>query len=391
MKPFIPNSEFEDRIQKTQQEMKKEGLDLLLCYGNEAEPQYVRYYSNYSPLFESSSVLIPVEGEPYLLIGPEGETFASEFSRIKNIRKILYLRESSEPEYPNATLDTFEQIFKEISNNREISKFGIAGYGLIPQVVYRELRNSLDTLGGVEIVKSDSLVTKLRMIKSNNEIACLQEAYNIAEYALKSVLETIHIGMTENEVKGIALRAIYEKGAESEGYPFWILTGEGSNKAIGKCRNKVIQKGDIIQVQLSARYEGYVSTLGRAIVAGKPTEEQEALINAGLEVEKAILSAAKPGVNARAINEIHYSTLDKLGFADHILYGPVHGTGLMENEHPWIESSSDYILEPGMTFCTCLYLGDDKNKVGIRIEDGFLITKEGAKLFSDYERRVIQI
>ena len=44
-----------------------------------------------------------------------------------------------------------------------------------------------------------------------------------------------------------------------------------------------------------------------------------------------------------------------------------------------------------MTFCTCVYLGDDKNEIGLRIEDGFLVTAEGTESFSDYRREVIEI
>ena len=51
--------------------------------------------------------------------------------------------------------------------------------------------------------------------------------------------------------------------------------------------------------------------------------------------------------------------------------------------------SSD--LEENMTFCTCVYLGDDKNEIGLRIEDGFLVTAEGTESFSDYRREVIEI
>lgn len=69
--PSIPLSEFRERVIKTQTSMKKAGYDMLLCYGNEAEPQYVRYFSNYWPSFETAGVLIPAEGKPILLIGPE--------------------------------------------------------------------------------------------------------------------------------------------------------------------------------------------------------------------------------------------------------------------------------------------------------------------------------
>ena len=90
MKPRIPNHEFNERILNTQKVMREEGLDLLLCYGNECEPQYTRYYADYWPLFESAGVLIPVEGEPILLIGAESETFASSFHVLKKFVRFYF-------------------------------------------------------------------------------------------------------------------------------------------------------------------------------------------------------------------------------------------------------------------------------------------------------------
>ena len=90
MKIRIEDKEFKERILRTQKEMEKEGIDVLFAYGNEAEPQYVRYYSDYWPSFESAGVLIPLEGDPILIIGPESETFASHVSRIEKIRRVLY-------------------------------------------------------------------------------------------------------------------------------------------------------------------------------------------------------------------------------------------------------------------------------------------------------------
>ena len=87
MKPKIERAEFLDRIRKTQELMKQQGIDLLFAYGNEAEPQFIRYYSNYWPNFELAGVLIPAEGEATLIIGPESETFASSVSQIERIRR----------------------------------------------------------------------------------------------------------------------------------------------------------------------------------------------------------------------------------------------------------------------------------------------------------------
>ena len=98
--PSIPLSEYKERVKKVQEIMKKEGFDLILSYGNEAEPQYVRYFSNYWPSFETAGVLIAQEGDPILLIGPESYTYASDRSKISEICRLKAFRESSEPEYP---------------------------------------------------------------------------------------------------------------------------------------------------------------------------------------------------------------------------------------------------------------------------------------------------
>lgn len=391
MKPKISDLEYKQRILNTQKMMKEQGLDLLLAYGNEAEPQYVRYYSNYWPSFETAGVLIPQKGEPILLIGPESMTFASGVSKIDKVRKVPAFRESSEPEYPGAVLDTFETVIEEAMGGGVPGNVGIAGSCLISHVIYEQLEKALKAFGEAKILKADLLVAKLRAIKSEEEISCMKEAYRITEYAMKKVLDSVRTGMTENQLKGIALAAIFEQGGEAEAYPFWILAGKDSNQAISRCRNKVIEEGDIVQIQVAARYEGYAATMGRPVVMGKATEEQKALINAGLAAQKAILDTVRSGVNAGDISKAHYNVLKALGFEDHILYGPCHGTGLMEGEYPWIESTSDYPLEENMTFCTCVYLGNDRERIGIRVEDGFVVRKDGAESLSDYRRELIEI
>ncbi len=390
MKPVISNEEFKRRVLQTQQKMKEANLDLLLCFANEAEPQFVRYYSNYWPSFEFAGVLIAQEGEPVLIIGPESGTYASGTSKIKKIRKLLAFRESSNPEYPGIKLDSFRSILNDDFGLQSVSRAGVAGYGLITYQIFREFEKACGEFGAGAIVNADEIVSSLRMIKSEDELACMKEAYRIASEAMKAVIEKIAVGMTENQVKGIALAKIFAEGGEGESYPFWILTGKGSNQAISRCRNKVIQAGDLVQVQVAARYEGYASTIGRPIYMGKADDGMKKFIEAGYLVQKEILKIAKPGVPAKKISDKHYEVLKELGFDQYILYGPVHGTGLMEGESPWIESVSDYNLQENMTFCTCLYLGDDEKSIGLRVEDGFVITKEGAVLLSDVQSGLIE-
>ncbi len=387
----IPDSEFQERVKKVQAAMAREGFDMLLCYGNEAEPQFVRYFSDYWPSFETAGVLIPKSGEAKLLIGPESKTYATDRSRIADIKLLKAFRESSEPEYPGKPLDTFTSVFAECEGGDSIKRFGVAGLPLMTVGVYSALQEALKPFGDVKVEKADHIVSAIRMIKSENELACMRKAAEITYKTMQYVLENIHVGMTETQVVGLALGKMHELGAERESYPLWVLTGEGSDQAISRPRQKAIQKGDMTFLQIGARYEGYASSIGRAVVFGKATDEQRALIEAGYEVQKTVLEFTKAGVPARDVAKLHLETVKKLGFEDHYLYGPFHGNGLMEGEAPWVEVDSDYVLEENMTFCSDIFLGSHETKRGIRIEDVVRITKDGCENLTHFPREIFEI
>ena len=96
----IPEWEFKERIKRLQRELEARNLDVVLIYSNEAEFANVRYLADYWPAFESAGVVVPVDGEAILLVGPESDEYAKDRSKIKKIMKLLEYRESAEPEYP---------------------------------------------------------------------------------------------------------------------------------------------------------------------------------------------------------------------------------------------------------------------------------------------------
>jgi len=219
----IPDEEFKRRWEKVQAGVKAKGLDLLVAHSDEADFANVRYLSDYWPIFESAGVIVPAEGEPALLIGPESETFARDTSRIKKIYKLIEYRESAEPEYPNIQVDTFSSIFKELFGERKVKKIGLASYQIFPLPVYEGIRRAAPD---AEIIKSDEIIVDLRIIKSPVELEMLQEAFRISEAALKKTLKQMKPTMTELEVVGIIEEALYAEGAEYEGHPQYSLQGK---------------------------------------------------------------------------------------------------------------------------------------------------------------------
>ncbi len=243
----------------------------------------------------------------------------------------------------------------------------------------------------IKIENANEIVNRIRMIKTENELACMRAAAQITHKTFDYLLENIKVGMTEQQVVGLALGKMHELGAERESYPLWVLTGEGSNQAISRPRNKEIKKGDMTFIQIGARVDGYASSIGRPVVFGKATEEQRELIEVGYRAQKDVIARLKAGAIASDIAKFHVENVTGMGYGDWLLYGPCHGNGTMEGEAPWIETTADYPLEENMTFCVDIFLGSAEKKIGLRMEDVICVKKDGAEELTNYPRELFEI
>ncbi len=382
----IPKSEFQDRFKRVQKEVAARGLDALLTFGSEAEPQFVRYLSDYWPAFETAGVLVPVEGQPILIIGPETLAYAQGRSKIDSIRQILEYRESSEPEYPGIPLDTFPDVFDEASSGRGVKKLGIAGYPVATMPVYTALQ---EAMAGGELVRADDILIEMRKVKSENELELMRQSFRISEKAIEAVLNNIKPGMREVEVVGFAQEAIYRHGAEYEGHPMYLLSGPNSTAAIGRPGQRKLVPGEIVQLDIAARVAGYASSVGRPICLGHMPDDIRDFLQMGLDAENRTMEIMRAGVVARDVASQIAEFITQRGYGDAILYGPCHGVGLMECEHPWMETTSDYVVQENYTFQVDSFLHTPD--YGARWEDGIRVTRDGVEELSSYRRELIVI
>ncbi|MHB0874745.1 MAG: M24 family metallopeptidase [Anaerolineae bacterium] len=390
----IPQTEFAARIARVQAELAKRGLDALIAFGADSEQQNVRYLSDYWPAFEAAGVLVPVQGEAMLLIGPESLTYAQSRSRLPKIRQLLAYRESSEPEYPGVPLPSFADVLDEVSGGKGVKRLGMAGTAITTVPVYDGLREAIGsprsaTAKAGELVRADDIIFQLRMDKSENELACIREAFRISSIAIKAVLDEMHPGMTELQVVGIAQRELYANGAESEGHPLYVLSGKHSSHAIGRPTHRTLQPHQVIQLNIGARVAGYSSSIGRAVSFGRLPDEPRRLVQVAIDAEKKTMELMHAGANAGEISRQVADYVRGRGLGDALLYGPCHGIGLMECEHPWMETSSTYDLRENMTFQVDSFLHTDD--YGARIEDGVRVTREGVEEFPTYRREMIEL
>ena len=378
---ILTQAEFDSRVQRAQTVLAKTDLDAFLVFSTESEPAGVRYFSDYWPSFETAGVLIPRSGEAALIIGPESLTYASSRSKLATVIQTMDFRESSQPDYPGSAHPDWQAIMKRFS----VKKLGITGFHMFP---YTIMVNIAEALGGIQnIVNADAILRPVFMKKSALELDCLRKSAKISELGFKAVLENIKPGMTEAELCGIATAAMLANGAEATGYPVWCCSGPNSDQAISRPSLRKVGTGEIIHFSVGAKVEGYSSSIGRPIVLGKCPDEIRKFMQVGLDALNMTFDSMRAGVRAADVaKKVHGYIINK-GYGDAILYGPAHGCGQMECEYPFLETSSDYVLEENMTFMGDVFL--HRNNMGFRWEDGLIVKAEGpAEELSSFARQI---
>ena len=186
--------------------------------------------------------------------------------------------------------------------------------------------------------------------------------------------------MTELQFVGIAWKTIYEHGAEYEGLPMYVFGEQSTRHAISRSGYRTIRKGDLVQLNLSAKVDGYSPSIGLPMSMGKLTGEKRRMVEFGLEAHLWTIGKLKAGIIAADVAKSFLALFKERGYSDNYVYGPCHGTGMIGVEAPWMESSSDYLLKAGMTFQVDTFVSGDK--YGLRWENCAAIREGSCELLS---------
>ena len=373
----IPDEEYKQRVQRAAKILQREGLDALIVNSNEADYANARYFSGFWPLFERCGVAISPAGDAALMVGPESREFGADRCKLDKVFVLKAYRESADPAYPELQADTYQDVFNALGIKGKKLRIGVASYLDTSVIIMEAIR---DAFPEAEIVRADHIMVELRSIKSVNEINCLREGYRIAELATQQVIKEIRPGMTELQMVGVAQRVVYENGAEYEGLPMYVFSEASTRHAISRSSYRKFEKGDIVQLNLSAKIDGYSAAIGYPIVLGKLEGRRRDVVMFGLEAHKWTQKQVKAGVMASDIAKDFYKFYEENGYKDNFVYGPLHGTGMIEVEAPWVETSSNYKLQPNMCYQIDTFISSDT--FGVRWEKGIAVTENGCDVLS---------
>lgn len=380
----IPDYEYQERIKKAAKMVADRGLDVMVVVSTESDYANARYFSGFWPLFERAGVAISANGDAALLVGPESAIFGKDRSKIEKVFVLREFRESADPSYPELQASTFNEVFKSLGVTGENIKIGLGSYVECTLPIIDGLNECYPK---AEIVKCNDIMVALRQIKSENEIACLREGFRIIELATDEVIRQLKPGVNELQMVGVAQRVIYENGAEYEGLPMYVFSEESTRHAISRSSYREIGRNDIVQLNLSAKIDGYSPSIGLPVVMGKLEGERRELVQFCLDMHNWTCEQIKAGVMADDIAKRFLQNYKDAGYEKNYVYGPCHGTGMIEVEAPWMETSSNYPLQSSMTFQVDTFISGPT--FGCRWEQGIAVRENGYESYTDYLKKGI--
>ncbi len=249
------------------------------------------------------------------------------------------------------------------------------------------------TLGDATPLKSHDLTrltTPLRQVKDAGEIALLTHAANASMDAQRLMFRSIKPGATERAVAGEMIARMMEDGCERPSYAPIVGSGINSTELHYSENSATMQAGDVVVVDAACEYSMYASDITRTVpVSGHFTARQQEVYDVVLGAQRAAAAAFVAGKST--INDPYHkdpNSLDTVAWQyihDHGkgLHGEplsdywIHGLGHMVGIDVHDPATYPAVLKPGMVFTIEPGVYIPAEKLGVRIEDTFVVGADG--------------
>ena len=224
-------------------------------------------------------------------------------------------------------------------------------------------------------------IQHMRLIKSPDEIAILEENGKWADFAFKVGFDAVKIGATENQIAAEIHYALQKHGVMHMSFDTLIQAGAHAAEPHGATNDTKIQDNELVLFDLGTNVDGYTSDASRTVAVGTLNDKQKDIYQVCLEAQLAAQEAAKPGMTAAELDKIARDIIDQAGYGEYFIHRLGHGMGMTDHEFPSIMEGNDMLLEPGMCFSIepGIYI---PGFAGVRIEDCIHITKDGNEPFT---------
>jgi Xaa-Pro dipeptidase len=226
-------------------------------------------------------------------------------------------------------------------------------------------------------------LARVRLWKSDEEIAKMREAGRIADEAYAAMFATIAPGVEEFAVAAAAVQRMHVLGGR-EGFRTSVVSGAQAGLKHGHPRRRQMRHGEMVFLDLGVDYDGYMSDVSRCTTVGRARGPARDLLQVALDLYQAGLEVVAPG---RTIDEVSDALLKVIRVTKHEPYycpgGFGHGIGMAVLEAPGLYAGNRFELRPRMTIAFEPMVVVEGLGTGV-VEDTLLITETGYERLCNY-------
>jgi Xaa-Pro aminopeptidase len=337
----ISAEEFRQRIATVRAALVDARLSGLAAFGDCWRGANVTYFTEFRPLDGVSDIanavfFLGVDDEPLLFVSEQCLAYATSVTSFQ----VCDFR------------DMPERLRHFVVTARK-GPVGLAGAAYVPASVLARVEANLDP---VQLVAT-AVLAEIKAIKSDAEIRLLRRAAALTDAGMAAIRDALATGRrySERNLALIADSAMLAGGADRTAYDSMVQAGPRSAFNLARPTDRIIEPGDLVMTDIGARYRGYVADGGRGFTYGNASDDKMAIVAAAARAVEAGLEAARPGMQAQALNASIQQALVKSGYerfsSEARGHGTGHGTGMdPEEEAPWIGPGNTTILRENMVF-----------------------------------------
>ena len=361
--------EFLQRKTKVLESMKEQKLDALLMFRQESM-YWLTGYDTFGYVF-FQTLILNKNGNVILLTRAPDLRQAQNTSNIENI-KIWVDKDGSNP------TDDLKIILDELSLKGKKVGVEYEAYGMTGRNALR-LNKSLENY--CEVEDQSELITKLRVIKSQEEIVYVKKAAELADRALDEAWKHAKAGASEAKILAKMQGAVLEGGGDYPANEYIIGSGHNALLCRYQSEKRILSNEDQLSIEWAGTYKHYHSAMFRTIPIGKADPKHIKMHEACVEALKNCEKKLIPGNKVGEVFDIHAKTFDNLGYnkARMNACGYSLGSTFSPNwmDWPMLYTKNPYVIQPGNIFFMHMILMDSENQLAMNLGETYLITEKG--------------
>ncbi len=377
----------EQKLERVRALMADEGFDELVVRA----PDNVLYLTNFWGMKGYDACVFPREGEPVLICL---EASAEDAERTAWTRDVRFVRgyHESDPRPPLArTLDAavevarpYDRVGLELSLGTQASDRMVGEPTTFTKAWFDAFDGAAD---------ATPLLARARMIKTEQEIARMRIANEIATQAMHHVRRQLQPGMKESEVAALWQGFVHGQGTARDdvelALPFSLIWAGKGIKTFTATSDLPVVEGEPVLFEIWVCADGYWADHTKNLVVSQLRDDYDELLGRLIAVYKSAIDFVRPGASMGELDRLVREGLAQMGYPGQPSHPICHGVGARAHEPPYPHQAAGGVFEEGMVLAIepgAYWEGGG----GLRVEDNFLVTASGLEKLSAFPDGVVR-